>query len=635
MLNVLERQMAAAEANGEARLSSIISNAAMQLLDHNNPQYFNVLSRLKQVPVTIEEFIDSPEFLGHQVECWPTLRSDLIETNPDILAGHQRVNECLDGGGTGTGKSFKATVTQAYQLYWLTCVDQPQTLFKLTTATPLVFMFQSVSEAVTRRVLYEPFRAMFTAMPYTSKWVQYDRYKEQELILRDNLRVIPALALVQAMVGQAIISGILDEVNFMNVVEHSQVVAGGRGLGGRFDQAEIAHKTISRRRKSRFTSTGPVPGCISVSSSIRYKGDFLDRRMQQAEENGEVGNGVKVYRRKQYEVQPPDRYSGERFSVLVGTDHWPTRILEDGAQEGEDYPRGAQVERVPVEYFYEFKNDPEGALRDVIGVSTDVIAPFITQRHKIVDAITRGRDDYELKPWVNHQVIELAEHGMPQFIEENLPQDRSEPRFIHVDLSVSNDRCGIAVVRLDGFKETETSSGIVEKLPKIVVEMAVGLTPSKQEHVDIAGVRTWLSQLVGFYGFNVYMVTYDGFQSTESMQMWRKQGVRSERVSTETTLEPYRHLRDCLYQDRIAFVDNEVLRLELVNLEYDERKKKVDHAPRFTNDIADAVCGAAYSAATSRGVRGKVAVTTKDGQTVRTNTGARRRAGSRAIGKRK
>ena len=25
----------------------------MQLLDHNNPQYFNVLSRLKQVPVTI------------------------------------------------------------------------------------------------------------------------------------------------------------------------------------------------------------------------------------------------------------------------------------------------------------------------------------------------------------------------------------------------------------------------------------------------------------------------------------------------------------------------------------------------------------------------------------------------------
>jgi hypothetical protein len=633
MLRELERQQKAAEAHGETRLSRILNHAALELLDNSNPYFFKTIAHLRQVPVTFGEFLESPEFLGEQVSVWPKLRRDLERMNPDILSGEPQVNEYLDGGGTGTGKSFKATVTQAYQLYWLTCLNRPQKLYGLREVDPIVFMFNSVSERITRRVLYEPFRQMFLSMPYARRWVQYDKYRERELSLEGNIRVLPALAAVQAMVGQAILSGILDEVNFMNVVENSQAAAGARGLGGRFDQAELAHTTITRRRKSRFTFRGPVPGCISVLSSIRYKGDFLDRRIEQAEENGETepGNGVLVFRRRQYEVQPEEKYSGEKFRVLVGTDHWPTRILEDHEQEGDDFPHGAQVEDVPIEYYYEFRNDPEGALRDVIGVSTDAITPFITQRHKVIEAVLRGTEKYDLKPWVDHQVVDLTTQGMPQIIEENLPSDRDTPRYVHVDLSKSQDRCGIAISRVDGYVSVLSPTGVAEHLPMVVVELAVGLTPNQQDHVDFAEVRKWITQLVAFYGFNIVKVTYDGFQSTESIQLWRKQGIRSDTLSTERSLEPYTYLRDCFYQDRIAMVDNEVGRLEIVNLEYDERRGKVDHAPRFSNDIADAICGSVYSAANSRLARRDAVTTTSEGQKVRVGRAGKRRPGSRRV----
>ena len=630
MLHELERQVARAEANGEHRSSLILQNAAHQLLDHNNPYYFATISRLRHMPVTIDEFVQSPEFLGDQVECWPALVNDLREMNPDILAGENQINEYLDAGATGTGKSFKATVTQAYQLYWLTCIQKPQTLYKLTAATPIIFMFQSVSERVTKRVLYEPFRNMFTAMPYTQRWLTFDKYRESELVFPDqNVQVVPALAAVQSMVGQAIISGILDEVNFMTVIENSTTVMGNRGLGGRFDQAEVAHSTISRRRKSRFTSRGPVPGCIAVLSSTRYKGDFLDRRIDQVEENEEPD--VKVYRRKQYEVQPQERYSGVTFRVLVGTDQYPTRILEDHEEAGTDYPANAQVEDVPEEYYFEFRNNPESALRDVIGVATDVITPFITQRHKVVEAITRGREA-EVKSFLDKDNVDLANDGMPQINEDLLPTDREAERFVHIDLSVSNDSCGVAMVKVDGFVDVANDEGIMETQPNIVVEMACSIKPSQQEHIDIAEVRKWVMQLIAFYDLNVYMISYDGFQSTESIQLLRRAGIRSEMISTERTLEPYKYLRDCFYQDRISMVDNEVLRLELVNLEYNEKKKKVDHPPRGSNDIADALCGAVFAAATSRKIRTQTTTKTKDGQRVRTSRAGKRKQGSRRIG---
>lgn len=520
-----------------------------------------------------------------------------------------------------THNTHKAHITQLYQLYTLCCFPKPVKLWpRLSSNTPLLFFFQSVQERITKRVIYEPFRNMFTQLPYVRRHVTWDKDKETVLELGNGVQVIPALASLNNIVGQAIVSGILDEVNFMSVVEESKQVVGARGQGGLFDQAQIVYNNITRRRKSRFITKGPSPGIISVLSSVRYLGDFMDRRLQQYEavkdtEDEEIHTFV--MRRAQYHAHPPDDYSGVTFRLLVGSTEYGTRVLKEEEVAGRHYPLNARVEEVPVEYKQDFLRDPEGALRDVCGIATDVISPYITQRHKIIAAITRGKNR-GMKPWVLDADIDLAnsEEGvsmMPQIIEENLPKDRGTPRYVHVDLSISGDRCGIAIVKVSGYKQVTNVDHVIEHLPHYVLEQGITIKPNTAHELDIAEVRRWIMSLKSYYGINIAVVTYDGFQSRESIQLLRKAGVPSMHVSVDSTMDAYDTLKVALYQDRIDFQDHELLKVELSNLEYNAKKKKVDHSPKGSKDLSDAVAGAVYSASISRNVRGDSRITDEHG----------------------
>ena len=152
-------------AMGEARLARIWGSAANHLREAGNPALALALARLIRLPVTIDQFIDDPDYLGGKISIWPALREDVRAMNPDILAGETPVFECLLGGATGTGKTTLAIVTMLYRLYLFTCFDDIHALFKLAPRTPIVFMFQSVSPVTTERVLYRPFRRHFETIP--------------------------------------------------------------------------------------------------------------------------------------------------------------------------------------------------------------------------------------------------------------------------------------------------------------------------------------------------------------------------------------------------------------------------------------------------------------------------------------
>jgi hypothetical protein len=610
LLRNAEKVYAHALATGEVRYGKMIHHAFTQLADHNNPAFLLALKKMKRVPVTLDEFIDSNDFLGGQMDIWPKLREDLKLMNPDQLIGEEPVNEVLLGGATGTGKTNTATVTQAYQLYNLLCFDWPQELFSLSRTTPIVFMFSSVSTTITNRVIYKPFRDLFLGMKFTQRYVEFNKQLESSLSIGQNIMVVPALASVQSMVGSAVISGILDEVNFMARVENSKMVVGATGAGGIFDQAEQTYRNLSRRRKSRFITRGISPGVLCVVSSTRYKGDFLDRRVDEIRTTGE--KNTLVFRRKQYEVAPQTRYTGERFRLLVGTDRYPTRVLEEHEVPGKHFPAEAEIEMVPVEYLADFKRDAEAALRDIVGIATDAIRPFIAQRDRIIDAINAGRAA-RLRPVVDREVIVLAEEGLPPLPETFRPQDSGAPRFVHIDLSITSDRCGVAMVRHDGFVQVRG-----ERLPKFAVELAIGIKPDPQNELQISELREWVLRMISRYDLNVVQISYDGFQSRESIQVLRRAGVRATNVSVDKTPEPYESFRSALYDGRLLLPENEVLRQELIQLEWLAHKGKVDHPPRGTKDIADAICGAFFAASKHPIVRTGVRALDDEGKPLRT-----------------
>ena len=618
----------AEQLSGHTREGAMIEHALKAGAEEGNLAFIKSLQNMKRTPPTILEVLESDEFLGDVLNVWPALREDLILMNPDIILGEQPINEVVLGGATSTGKTFLSHVTTIYDIVFLSCFRSPQLLFpSISRVTPIVFMMQSVSQHITDRVIYKPLKHMIDEMPYTKKNIAYDKRRESAMLMDNGIQVIQGLATEQAIVGQAIIGGILDEVNFMSVVSKSAKVAGARGAGGHYDQAEIVHKSITRRRKSRFATAGLAAGKLCVISSTRYKGDFIDKRIKQVEANKE--DNVFVSRRKQYEVQPAEgRYKGDKFKLLIGNDRYPTQVIKATDVEGVHYPKGGTIELVPTEYLADFMNDPENALRDVLGVSTDTLTPFIPQRNKIIDAVTRWQD-MELKPWAGRQNVILADHGMPQIIKENLPKDRSKPRFVHVDLSATKDRCGIAISKILGHQLVEIENGVYENLPVFMVECAVSIQPDTLNELDIAAVRQWVMNLQSYYGFEIRCVSYDGFDSRESRQLLRKAGINSKLISLDRTSEPYKLLKGTFYQDRIIMCDNELAIQELGALEYHADKDRIDHSPKLSKDLSDAICGSVFNAATSRLTRGDVAVVDEDGERITRRQRPRARSGRR------
>ena len=596
---------------GEARQIKIWEHAIVKALQENDIMWLFALAIAKRLPVPFEEFATSDEFFGGQTDIWPALMPKLKEANADIMIGEPAVHETYMGGATGTGKTLRAHVSLAYQLYCFDCFEKPQQIYGLNAATPIVFLMQSVSMTITNRVIYKPFRQMFTSMPYAQKFMTWNRLKESELEFANNLHVIPSLASIQSMVGSAIPAGLFDEINFMSVIHDSKQVPGLSGMGGLYDQAQIIHSNVTRRRKRSFAGQGPSFGNLNFISSTRYQGDFLDRRMSEAVDNDE--KNVLVCREKQYEVNPqhinvPEK---ERFRFLVGTDLYAGRILKDFEKAGEHFPEDGVVELIPRFYYQDFQRNPEEASRDVIGVASLAITPFISQRHKVLEAIIRGRDA-GLKNWVEKADVDLIEDGMPQWNHEVLAALPAEVKrrdwYIHVDLSRNKDRCGIAGSSISGYSDIVVGEGdnmFVERLPVYDVGFSVSIKPHPSKEISIPEIRQFITHLKVYFGINIAAVTYDGFDSRESILMWNKIGIRSQIISLDTKEEPYEFLRDTFYTDRINMTDHELLRLELVQLEHVKEKKKIDHPKKGSKDVSDGVAGSIYAAGKARTERAK------------------------------
>jgi hypothetical protein len=342
-----------------------------------------------------------------------------------------------------------------------------------------------------------------------------------------------------------------------------------------------------RRKKGRFISKGPMIGVVFASSSTRYKGDFTDKRMALVK-SGDLQSEY-VYNRKQYDVWPKSRYVKPSFRLLIASDaQHDTRILADD----EVAPPNARIEIVPGEYREDFLTKPYDALRDIMGISNNALSPFIKTRHKIHECIEAGLA-MGLESFLQKDHVILGEHGMPRIIADHYCQNPSRPRFVHIDLSRNKDRCGIAMIRFEGMREVKRSNGMTELLPVAVVEMACSIAPDANNEIDVAEIRAFVKHLKTRYGYPIKSVSYDGVDSRESIQQWRKDGMRAVQLTVDRAPSTaYKQFRDALYDLRILLPENDVLTTEILELEYDEKTDKVDHTVIGTKDVSDAVCGA-------------------------------------------
>jgi hypothetical protein len=171
-------------------------------------------------------------------------------------------------------------------------------------------------------------------------------------------------------------------------------------------------------------------------------------------------------------------------------------------------------------------------------------------------------------------------------------QNKEEPRFAHIDMSVSRDSCGLAVAHVAGFKEIQRGSEI-EILPLIVFDLILEIRPPRGGEIEFENVRRILYALRTI-GMKLKWVTMDTYQSKDNQQVLARQGFMTGVQSMDVDTLAYDVCKQAIYDRRVLAPDHPKAQMEWARLERDVKLKKVDHPPKGSKDCSDAMAGAAY-----------------------------------------
>jgi hypothetical protein len=529
----------------------------------------------RRLPVDPRTFVESAYFLNQAEEIYPEVMKAIVELN---TGGYV---EAVLSGGIGVAKTTIALITTAYQLYVLSCLLEPQALFGLQPSSELIFVFQSVTAKLSKSVDYERFQAMIAQSPYFQEHFPFDRLLKTQMRFPNRIVVKPLSGSPHAAIGQNIFGGVIDEINFMAVVENSKAVMDG----STFDQAEELYNAIVTRRKSRFMQQGKLPGMLCLVSSNRYPGEFTERKEKEAAEQlRRTGRTeIYVYHRVLWQVKPPGTYQEQTFRLFLGDIARKPRILTDG--ERVPVEDESLVMHVPVDFRQEFERDILAAIRDIAGRSTFALNPFIVNQDAVAACFGRRRS-----------VLSLPDcdfdRSRPQIYVDYIERPQ-EPRFAHVDLGLTNDSAGVAVGWVSGFTRVRRGPEHVEVLPVLEYDLVLEVKPPRNGEIEFENIRRLFYRLREA-GMNLKWITFDTFQSRDSVQILRQKNFRSDLVSVDTDFVPYEVTKTALYDGRMRLPEHQRALQEFVRLERDPKTGKIDHPPKGSKDCSDAIAGVAY-----------------------------------------
>ena len=552
------------------------------------------VDRFALLPVDIRTFVEGERFLNRRDVLYPAVMEELRELNSG------KYDEAVLTGAIGTGKSTIALFTTAYQLYVLSCLKDPHQLYSLDPASEIVFGFQSLNRMLAESIDYKRFRAMIEGSAYFAHHFPFRKSLESEMVFPRNIVVRPLSGNVTAAIGSNIFGGIIDEINFMAVVEQSKNAADG----GTFDQATEMYNSIVRRRKSRFMAAGGnLPGVLCLVSSKRYPGEFTDRKQAEARDEIALTGKTRIfaYDRRLWEIKPEGTYGKERFKLFLGDVARKPRILEEGA----DVVAGDAhlVMEVPEEFRSEFTRDILSAIRDIAGSATFALHPFIVNTEAVAKAFG-----------VRQSVLSTEETDFvasrPLLYPTRIVR-RDEPRLAHVDLGLTGDSAGVAVGWVEGFAKVPRSDSTFEMMPVINFDLILEVKPPQGGEIEFENIRRLFYKLREA-GMNLKWISFDTFQSADSIQLLRQKGFTTGTYSMDTTSTAYDFTKGAFYDGRIKAPLHDKALSEMVRLERNPQTGLIDHPPNFSKDCSDAVAGVVFGLTNRRETWARYGVPMRD-----------------------
>jgi hypothetical protein len=532
----------------------------------------------------------------------------------------------------------------------------PATFYGLSPGSKITFGLYAATKAMAQSVGFYDLRDVILDQSPFFKYAQPRRATGRVAVNWDNknLEVLCGSSIIHA-VGRSLFACVADEVNYFARGDKTS------------SAAHQLISELSRRLESRFMDYGgEIPGIAVYVSQTRTTSDYLEQRIRDA--NGKAGiyvcrGPLWEYSPKGYGVLAEQAKTnpaalrpfsvttpcGEvaAFRVHVGSEVSDAEILDsvtkhgDGTYtvtEGDNVPTGGQVIHVPVSHYRAFKDDLYGALRAQADVATGSFTPFFSQRRVVADMFTEDLynpfavqtiacyegQNLELRDLYDFDSVTEIRMGKQVPIRNSL-----SPRYIHFDLSLTCDRTGMVMLHPSKhFQEGHTDRnedkaqvGQGSVLKDIEVDFYIALTagPAK-EPIDFRKARRfvdWLRRI----GYSIRWITADTFNSADHLMRLRESGFSTEILSVDRTSKAYKNLRTVANERRIRIPLPRSVRLaafsspsealtkvllfqELIGLEHDVQRDKVDHGERNpdgsigSKDIADGLAASVLKCST-------------------------------------
>jgi hypothetical protein len=537
-------------------------------------------------PVSPKTFIESPKYMNAKGTLYPEVLKAFVELNSG------KYSEAILTGSIGCGKTTLALYTTAYQVYLVSCTASPQMEFELDPASEIVFIFQSVNAALAKNVDFFRFQEMIASAPYFKKTFRPLSSAEGEIRFPNRIVIQSLTGSPTSALGQNVFGGIVDEVNFMANQDISKLASDG----GKYDQAAEIYKSITQRRKSRFMRGGRLAGMFCFVSSKRFAGEFTERKIAEAlAQSSNTGNPIFVYDKRAWDIKPKNTFCGKWFHIFAGDMSRSPRILpetEPHTMSGADH----LVIPIPIEFLDDFARDIHSALRDIAGISTSSIHPFILNKEPVEAAFGATRSI------LSRDSCDFVETKTELYEKRIMCLDQR--RWVHIDLALSGDSAGIACGYVDRFQVTKRGNSEVEMMPRIIFDFILEIPPPKNAEINFERIRTLLYDLRD-YDLPIRWVSMDSYQSKDMEQLLRHQGFVTGQQSMDKTTHPYDVMKTALQDGRIMLPDHRKAMAEIAGLERNPLNGKIDHPPGGSKDLADAIAGVTYGLSTRREIWNK------------------------------
>lgn len=563
-------------------------------------------SDFEEIPVDIMTFISDEQYLGRglyikdeftgerRCTVFPYWVEKLQEIFPDNLT--TRYNTVILTGSIGLGKSFIAVVCQLYLLYRMLCLKDPYTYYGLQPIDKITFSMLNVTIEAAQGVGWDKMQQLLQS----SDWFM-DRGNMNASRTNPQWQPPKGIELVYGssnrhVVGRALFSNFSDEVNF--------------GVGNNVEKQKAKLKKmisqIDARMISRFGKGTYLPTMNIIASSKDSEQAFMESYIEMKRKN--ESKTTLIVDEPQWVVRndkgsPDDPGS---FYVAVGNKFLAHELLPVDATEAEVNAyreKGYLMLKVPPIYREAFEDNIDLALTDNAGISTSSTTKYVSGVR-----LNQIKVDTYKNPFTR-DVIEVGNGPEDALQYANFfdmsrvnPQDLSRPLFIHLDMSITGDKTGIAGIWITGKRPRKAdSTEDPSKELEFKVAFSVSVKAPKGFQVSFEKNRNfirWLRER----GFAIKGVSSDTFQSAQIQQQLKSDGFETkilsvDRVDSSTKqCLPYAFFKSAIYERHLQlYRDCPLLTEEIVSLER-LSDGHIDHPQNGSKDQSDAVCGALFLA---------------------------------------